>query len=77
MRLADRLARRRRTSRSAVFRDGVRALADQERREKDSAARRKRQMQAIADMDRLARKFGDWPAEAVLREARDRRAAEG
>lgn len=67
MRLADRLARRRRTSRSAVFREGVRALAENERRERDSAARRKRQLQAVASMDRLARKAGDWPAEEILR----------
>jgi Arc/MetJ-type ribon-helix-helix transcriptional regulator len=67
MRLADRLARRRGTSRSAVFREGVRALAENDRRERDSAARRKRQREAIAGMNRLARKAGDWPAEEILR----------
>ena len=35
-------------------------------------ARRDRQQHAAQAMDRLARKFGDWPAEKILRAARDR-----
>jgi len=72
VRLADRLARRRKTSRSAILRDGVRVLAENEARQADGVARQERQRQAAEAMDRLAREFGDWPADAILRAARDR-----
>ncbi len=72
VRLADRLARRRKTSRSAIVREGVRALAQGDERASEEAARQKRQREAVETMDRLAHKAGDWPAEAILRAARDR-----
>jgi Arc/MetJ-type ribon-helix-helix transcriptional regulator len=72
IRLADRLARRKKTSRSAILREGVRALAEDHQREAEEAARERQQRQAAEAMDRLARDFGDWPAEAILRAARDR-----
>lgn len=72
IRLADRLARRRKISRSAVLRQGVQALAENQMREAEEKALRESRRQAANDMDRLARKFGDWPAERILREARDR-----
>jgi len=72
IRLADRLARRRKTSRSAILRQGVQALADSQLREAEEAALRVRRREAAEDMDRLARKFGDWPAEKILRAGRDR-----
>ena len=72
IRLADRLARRRKTSRSAILREGVRTLAESQVREAEEEARRDRRRRAAEDMDRLAREFGDWPAEKILRASRDR-----
>jgi Arc/MetJ-type ribon-helix-helix transcriptional regulator len=72
LRLADRLARARKISRSAVLRDGIRALAEHQAHDVEEQARRERQRRAAEAMDRLAHKFGDWPAEKILRAARDR-----
>jgi Arc/MetJ-type ribon-helix-helix transcriptional regulator len=72
LRLADRLARARKTSRSAVLREGVRALAEDQENQIAEQERRERQHRAAAAMDRLAHKFGDWPAQKILRAARDR-----
>lgn len=72
LRLADRLARARKVSRSAVLREGVRALAENQATQVAEQARRVRQLRAAEAMDRLAHKFGDWPAEKILRAARDR-----
>jgi len=72
VRLADRLARRRKTSRSAILRDGVHALAENQMREADERSRQARRRRAADNIDRLAREFGDWPAEKILREARHR-----
>lgn len=72
IRLADRMARRMKASRSAVMRAGVLALLGQEAREAEATARRERQRRAAEAMDRLAREFGDWPDDALLRAARDR-----
>ena len=77
VRLADRLARRKKTSRSAILREGVRVLADNSVREEAETARRQRQREAVETMDRLARSAGDWPAEKILRASRDRHAAGG
>ncbi len=72
LRLADRLARARKTSRSAVLREGVHALAENQANQVAEKERRDRQRRAAEAMDRLAHKFGDWPAEKILRAARDR-----
>lgn len=72
LRLADRQARRQKTSRSEVFRAGVRALATNHERESEEEDRRKRQREAAATMDRLAHEFGSWPAQKILRASRDR-----
>jgi len=72
LRLADRLARARKVSRSAVLREGVLALAENQSRQSAARARRKRQYRAAEAMNRLAHKFGDWPAGEILRAARDR-----
>ena len=72
LRLADRLARARKTSRSAVLREGVRALAEDQENQIAEQERRERQQRAAEAMDRLAHKFGDWPAERILRASRDR-----
>jgi predicted transcriptional regulator len=72
LRLADRLARARKTSRSAVFRAGVHALASEHEKQQPEAALLDRQRKAVATMDRFAQKAGNWPAEKILRAARDR-----
>jgi predicted transcriptional regulator len=66
LRLADRLARVRKTSRSAVLRDGVHALASAHEKKKAEAVELERQKNAVATMDRLAQKAGDWPAVEIL-----------
>lgn len=72
LRLADREARRRKTSRSGLIRDTIRELAKSHDREAEEEARRERRLRAAETIDRLAHKFGDWPAEKILREARYR-----
>jgi len=72
VRLADRLARARKISRSAILREGVQALAENQAHAVEEQARRARRRRAAEAMDRLAHKFGDWPAEKILRAARDR-----
>jgi hypothetical protein len=72
LRLADRLARARKISRSAVLREGVHALAENQANQAAEQVHRDRQRRAAETMDRLAHKFGDWPAEQLLRAARDR-----
>jgi len=54
VRVADSLARRRKTSRSAVFRDGVHALVEADQRV------------AAEGMDQITRRMGDWPAEEIV-----------
>ncbi len=66
LRLADRLARARKTSRSAVLREGVHSLASEHERQKADAALLERQREAVATMDRLAQKAGNWPAVEIL-----------
>jgi metal-responsive CopG/Arc/MetJ family transcriptional regulator len=73
LRLADREARRQKTSRSEVIRRAVRTQAEREQLSVEQEGRRKRQERAIEGMHRLAQQFGDWPAEQILRAARDRR----
>ena len=72
LRLADRLARARKTSRSAVLRKRVHALAENQANQLSQKERCDRQRRAVEAMDRLAHKFGDWPAERILRASRDR-----
>ena len=72
LRVADREARRQKTSRSEFIRRAVRNQASsglhQSRADKERAQRER----AIEGLDRLARRFGDWPAEEILRASRDR-----
>ncbi len=72
LRLADRAARRRKSSRSEFIRAAVREVAANHQRESEDAARRMRQREAIETMDRLAHEAGDWPAEKILRAWRHR-----
>lgn len=66
LRLADRGARRCRVSRSEFIRSAVKTVADMGERESEESERKERQRRAIASMDRLARKAGDWPAVEIL-----------
>jgi metal-responsive CopG/Arc/MetJ family transcriptional regulator len=72
LRLADREARRREISRSEFIRGAIRSAAEHDQRAAEEAALCKRRLKAVAGMNRMARKFGDWPAEEILRAARDR-----
>lgn len=77
LRLADREARRQKTSRSEFIRKAVRDQAEDQRRldqDKEELAGR---LKAAAAMDRIAHQFGDWPAERILRESRDRWRSKG
>lgn len=70
--LADREARRQKVSRSEFIRTAVRTVATSRDRGAEEEARRRRQREAAARMDQLAREFGNWPAGKILRAARDR-----
>lgn len=72
IRLADRLARRKKTSRSAVVREGVRTLAENQNREADQATRQKEQREAFERIRQFAHEVGDWPAEKIVRSWRHR-----
>lgn len=72
LRLADRLARRKKTSRSEILRKGVQSLADAERREYEEMAVREQRQRAIAGIRAIAGKMGDWPAEQIVHDWRYR-----
>ena len=73
LRIADREARRRRTSRSDFIRGAIRSVAKENDQAVEEAALRERRRKAIEGMNRLAQKFGDWPAEQILYDMRHRR----
>ena len=66
LRLADREARRRKTSRSNFIRTAVRVVASERQKKEAETALLERQTKAVATMDRLAQKAGDWPAVEIL-----------
>lgn len=72
IRLADRAARRRKTSRSEFIRAAVREVATNHEAESEEEARRKRQWEAYKGLRRVARKLGDWPAEKIVHDWRYR-----
>lgn len=72
MRLADRLARHKKTSRSAIMRDGVQALASSYQRAADEAAQREGRRKAIEGIRKIAHMMGDWPAEQIVHDWRYR-----
>lgn len=72
LRLADREARRRKTSRSDFIRNAVRAAAKEYDQEAEEAARRERRLKAIEGIRHMAQKLGDWPAEQILHDMRHR-----
>jgi metal-responsive CopG/Arc/MetJ family transcriptional regulator len=70
LRLADREARRRKTSRSDFIRSAVRFTAEQKQREVEAVALRARRQKAIEGIRHIAQEFGDWPAEQILHDMR-------
>ena len=72
IRLADRLARGNKTSRSAVLREGVRALAENYHRKVEDATLHERRRKAIEGIRRIAHIMGDWPAEQIVHDWRYR-----
>jgi metal-responsive CopG/Arc/MetJ family transcriptional regulator len=66
LRVADRAARRRKTSRSEFFRTAVRELARQQESNSEGEASRARQRAAVEGIRQLARKAGNWPAVELL-----------
>jgi len=66
LRLADREARRCKTSRSNLIRTAVRAFTLKHQEQQAQAALLERQTKAVATMDRLAEKAGNWPAVDIL-----------
>jgi Arc/MetJ-type ribon-helix-helix transcriptional regulator len=72
LRLADRTARRRMVSRSELIRAAIHEAAEAQDRQAEAEAPQRRQQEAVNNLDRLAHQFGDWPAEQILRAARDR-----
>lgn len=72
IRLADRLARGNKTSRSAVLREGVRALAENYNRKVEDATLHERRRKAIEGIRRIAHIMGDWPAEQIVHDWRYR-----
>jgi Arc/MetJ-type ribon-helix-helix transcriptional regulator len=72
LRLADREARRTKTSRSGFIRSAIRSVAAENGQAVKEAVLRERRRRAIEGIRRIAHKLGDWPAEEILRAARDR-----
>jgi len=72
LRLADREARRQKTSRSEFIRKAVRDQAENRRQLAEDKKQLAVRLEAAARMDRIAHQFGDWPAEQILRESRNR-----
>lgn len=72
LRLADREARRRKTSRSDFIRDAIRSAARRDQRAAEEVALCDRRRKAIQGIRRIAEKLGDWPAEQILHDMRYR-----
>lgn len=77
VRLADRLARRQKTSRSAILREGVQVLARNHDRETEEASLREQRRKAIKGIRRIAHRMGDWPAEQIVHDWRYRLKKQG
>jgi metal-responsive CopG/Arc/MetJ family transcriptional regulator len=72
LRLADREAHRRKTSRSDFIRSAIRSVATENVRALEEAALCERRRKAIEGIRRIAHKLGDWPAEKILHDMRHR-----
>jgi metal-responsive CopG/Arc/MetJ family transcriptional regulator len=72
LRLADRAARRRRTSRSEFIRDAVRAEATREDTVAKEQELRRRRHEAFQAIRRIAKEAGNWPAVKTVHDWRYR-----
>ena len=77
LRRADREARRRKMSRSALIRETLREAAANHRREEEEQATRATRRKAIEGIRAIARQMGDWPAEQILHDSRYRLVKDG
>ena len=72
LRLADREARRRKTSRSDFIRSAVRRVAAVEDAAVQEQELRESRHEAIQAIRRIAKQMGNWPAEKILHDWRYR-----
>jgi len=72
LRMADREARRRKTSRSDFIREAVRTAAGNHEHAAEEVALRERRRKAVEGIRRIAGKLGDWPAEKIVHDWRYR-----
>ncbi len=72
LRLADREARRRRTSRSEFIRDAVRAEATRNNAAGKEQALRHERHEAFQAIRRIAKEAGNWPATKIVHDWRYR-----
>jgi len=77
LRLADRLARARKISRSALIRETLREAAANHQREEEQLAARETRRKAIEGIRAIAHQMGDWPAEQILHDWRYRLTKDG
>jgi len=70
--LADREARRRKTSRSQFIRDAVRTEATRSDAAGQALELRRQRQEAIEGIRRLAKQAGDWPASQIVHDWRYR-----
>lgn len=59
-------------NRSALLQKAVEAYLQQVREQRAAAERRRKMEEACRQMDRLAKKAGDWDPVAIIRRFRDR-----
>ena len=72
LRMADREARRRRTSRSEFIRDAVRAEAARNDAAGKEQALRQQRHEAIEGIRKIAKEAGSWPATKIVHDWRYR-----
>ncbi|HZA53047.1 MAG TPA: ribbon-helix-helix protein, CopG family [Candidatus Udaeobacter sp.] len=59
------------TNRSALIQAALEKYIEAKRREREEEEKRKKMQEASRKMDALAKKLGDWDAQATIRKFRD------
>jgi metal-responsive CopG/Arc/MetJ family transcriptional regulator len=59
------------TNRSALIQTALEKYIEAKRREREEEEKRKKMQEASRKMDALAKKLGDWDAQATIRKFRD------
>ena len=59
------------TNRSALIQTALEKYIEAKRREREEEEKRKKMQEASRKMDALAKKLGDWNAQATIRKFRD------